>query len=114
MPIWSVSKGVVWSFHGGKLYTATARSGEGHRTLHVHNSLPVDGPAFDAIQRGRALITKKYKVIEVVSLGRHEHLQNAAHDAILKHFGLPKDTEVLVLEPGWDNEPVMGFVEQKP
>ena len=106
MALWSFQKGLIWSFHNGTLYTSRMSQGMAHQSLHVKHGLPVQGQAFDAVQRGRALFTDKFKAIEVVSTGRHEHITNACYDAIVKHFGLdPKTTEVQLLEPGWDKDP---------
>ena len=114
--IWSIHKGITWSFYQGKLFSATAKSGEGHRKLHNHNSLPLHGTSFDRVERGRAAAykarngTDKTKlVIEVVSLGVNEHLSNGAYEALLKHFGLSESQiEIEINEPGWDNEVLVG------
>jgi hypothetical protein len=106
MSLWSVGRGIVWSWFRGKLYTARAKSGQGHRSLHVANSIPVTGEAFDRVPRGRALVTDKYKLIEVVSTGPHDHLQNETYNALIAHLGLKgQEDKVQVLEPGWDSAP---------
>lgn len=107
MSLWSFQTGIIWSFYKGRLYTARMREGMAHESLHVKHSLPITGAAFDAVERGRALFTDKAKFIEVVSTGRHEHISNQCYGAILKHFGHdPQATEVTLLEPNWDREPI--------
>jgi hypothetical protein len=104
MSLWSVGKGIIWSYWRGKLYTARAKSGQGHRSLHVANSIPTDGEAFDRVPRGRALVTDRYKLIEVVSPGAGDHIANDCYRAIIQHLGLEgREDEVEVLEPNWDS-----------
>ncbi len=114
--IWTINKGIKWSFHKGTLYISTTKRGVGHPELHVAFSLPVGGAEFDAVERGRAAAFKskdggKTKLtIEVVSLGRNEHLTNGAYKAILKHFALDEnEIDIEILEPGWDSDMVTGL-----
>jgi hypothetical protein len=106
MPLWSVGKGIVWSWHRGRLYTERSASGKGHRSLHVRCSIPIHDGAFEKVPRGRALVTDKFKVIEVVNLGEdNKHLTDEIFKALIQELQLEGfEKEILVLEPGWDSE----------
>jgi hypothetical protein len=106
--IWSVHKGIKFSYcdKRKKLFTEPAKGGMDHKAIHVKHNLPVSGPEFDAVVRGRVLMTQTYKVIEVISLGRYEHTPNHIYNAILDLYGLARDTEVMLLEPKWNDEPL--------
>lgn len=105
--IWTINSGIKWSWHRDKLFTTPAKT-HGHEQLHQTNGLPVGGPAFDNVVRGRAALFKgdakrpTKLVIETVSLGSYEHLPNKAYEAILNHFEVDDETtEIEMLLPGW-------------
>src|SRR5437899_2596465 len=90
---------IKWSFYRNKLFTAPLTNGGGHQQIHIHNNIPIEGTAFDLVERGRARQLGSKLVIDVVSTGKKDFLSTQAISAIIKHFKLDENTidlEVLI------------------